>query len=772
MVQHAFRFNTPPSDKLTCILGEIFRLRFPGRTLVVVSTQALVNETCDEKRFRKSINSALNNIRDGVHDGLFTAELGEENWGIAHRILMPAFGPLSIQAMFDDMHDIASQLTLKWARQGPDTAIPVTDDFTRLTLDTLAVCSMGYRFNSFYSPELHPFVESMGDFLTEAGAKSRRPPLPSMFFRTKDQKYTADIKVMRDTAREVLETRKAGQSDRHDLLSAMIEGVDPKTGKKMTDESIMDNLITFLVAGHETTSGLLSFVLYELLQHPEAMRRAQKEVDEVCGRGAIRVEHLTRLPYINAVLRETLRLNATIPLFTVAAFEDTTLGGRYPVKAGEIILNLLASSHLDPKVFGPDSKEFRPERMFDEPFERITKEFPNCWKPFGNGMRACIGRPFAWQESLLVLAMLLQTFDFFLDPDYSLLFKQTLTIKPKDMYMRVSLREGLNPTSLQHRLAGQHTVKEEPLLATTSGSEQGNKIPLTVLYGSNSGTCESLSQRIATVAALHGFKITKIDCLDSTNGALPTGQPVLIITASYEGQPPHNADTFVKWVEDLEPGPQPLDGVCYSVFGCGNREWTQTFHRIPKLLDNRLAALGAKRVAALGLSDVSTSEVVTDFETWADAVFWPAMATRYNSNPAHKHDTGDLKVTMSAPRVAILRQKVEPGVVVHTERLTKACESKRAKKHLEIRLPQGMTYKPGDYLAVLPFNPRENVHRVLRHFCMPWDAQLTIRADDLIALPTNTAVAALDLLSSYVELAQPATKKVSFLTRNPACVHP
>ncbi|KAH7349219.1 cytochrome P450 [Pyrenochaeta sp. MPI-SDFR-AT-0127] len=728
--------------------GEIYRLRFPGRTLVVVSTQALVNETCNEKRFKKSINSALNNIREGVHDGLFTAELGEENWGIAHRILMPTFGPLSIQGMFDDMHDIASQLTLKWARQGPDTAIPVTDDFTRLTLDTLAVCSMGYRFNSFYSPELHPFVEAMGDFLTEAGAKPRRLPLPSMFFYNKDQKYEADIRVMRDTAREVLKTRQAGQNDRHDLLSAMMKRIDSKTGKKMTDESIMDNLITFLVAGHETTSGLLSFVFYELLKHPEAMRRAQKEVDEVCGRGAIKVEHMTRLPYISAVLRETLRLNATIPLFTVAAFEDTTLGGRYPVKAGEIILNLLASSHLDPKVFGADSNEFRPERMLDEPFERIAKEFPNCWKPFGNGMRACIGRPFAWQESLLVLAMLLQTFNFVLDPDYSLRFKQTLTIKPKDMHMRAILRQGLDPTSLQHRLAGQSILKGETPFTATSGSEQGNKIPLTVLYGSDSGTCESLSQRLATAAASHGFRITKIDCLDSANGALPTEQPVLIITASYEGQPPDNARNFVKWMEGLEKSSQPLNGVSYSAFGCGNREWTQTFHRIPKLLDTKLTALGAKQVAALGLSDVSTGRVVTDFETWADDVFWPAMATRYDSKPEPKNDTHGLKVTISATRVSTLRQKL----------LTKDCESKYMKKHLEIRLPEDMTYKPGDYLVVLPFNPRENVHRVLRRFRLPWDAQLDISADGPITFPTNASVAAHDILSSYVELSQPATK--------------
>ncbi|KAH6629738.1 cytochrome P450 [Boeremia exigua] len=739
--------------------GEAYRLRFPGRTVVIVSTQALVNETCDEKRFKKSINSALNNVRDGVHDGLFTARMGEENWGIAHRILMPAFGPLSIQGMFDDMHDIATQLTLKWARQGPDYAIPVTDDFTRLTLDTLALCSMGYRFNSYYQPELHPFVEAMGEFLTEAGEKPRRPPIPSMFYRTKDQKYEADIKVMRDTAREVLEARKEGHTDRHDLLAAMMKGVDPKTGKKMTDESIMDNLITFLIAGHETTSGLLSFVFYQLLKHPEAMQKAKEEVDDVCGRGPIKVEHMSRLPYINAVLRETLRINATIPLFTVEAFEDTTIGGKYPVKAGETIVNLLAKSQLDPKVFGSDANQFKPERMLDEPFERVTKEFPNCWKPFGNGMRGCIGRPFAWQESLLVMAMLLQTFTFVLEPDYTLGFKQTLTIKPKDMHMRAILRDDLDPTSLGHRLSGQPVSKNKATSKAAHAAHQGNGAPLTILYGSNTGTCESLAQRVATDATTHGFKVTKLDCMDSANGALPTDQPVLIITASFEGEAPDNAGHFIQWMEKQDKNSQSMKGVSYAVFGCGNREWTQTFHRIPKLVDTTLAELGAERLADIGLSDVSQGQVFSDFENWEDNVYWPALTARYDVKAEDQTDSPGVKVTISTPRASTLRQEVKAGVVVKTRVLTNESESDNLKKHLEIRLPEDMTYSPGDYLVVLPFNPRETVNRVLRRFSLPWDAQLEISAEGPTTLPTNTALPAQDILSSYVELSQPASKR-------------
>lgn len=287
--------------------------------MVPVSTYALVNELCDEKRFKKDVRGVLYQVREGVHDGLFTATGPEEtNWGIAHRVLMPAFGPMPINDMFDDMHDIICQLAMKWARHGPTHPIKVTDEFTRLALDTLALCSMDYRFNSFYHDEMHPFIEAMGAFLVESGNRARRA-LPAIFYREADRQLEKNIEIMRKTADDVLKARKEHPSDRKDLLAAMLDKVDRTTGQKMTDESITDNLsaythlsiisktetdectVTFLIAGHETTGGTLSFAFYNLLKHPDVYRRAQQEVDEVIGDGPITVEHVSKLQYIQAV---------------------------------------------------------------------------------------------------------------------------------------------------------------------------------------------------------------------------------------------------------------------------------------------------------------------------------------------------------------------------------------------------------------------------------------------------------------------------------------
>ncbi|KAF3765308.1 putative bifunctional P-450:NADPH-P450 reductase [Cryphonectria parasitica EP155] len=741
--------------------GELYRMRLPGQTILIASSHDLVNELCDEKRFPKTIQG-LREMRHGVHDGLLTAQTEEPNWGIAHRVLMPAFGPSSLPVWFDGMFDIASQLALKWARHGKDNPITVTEDFTRLTLDTIALCSMDFRFNSFYKENLHPFIKAMCDFLVETGNRASRMPLPSMFYKRKDRKFFSDIEVLRKTADEVLQARRSegGLDTRKDLLSVMLNGVDSKTGQRVSDQSILDNLITFLIAGHETTSGLLSFTFYHLITNPKAYQKAQEEVDSVCGQGPIKFEHLSKLSYISAVLREALRLNPTIPVFNVAAKKDEIVGGRYHIPAKELILLLLTRSHLDPKVYGEDAMEFNPDRMFDENFDHLNKEFPNCWKPFGNGARACIGRPFAWQEATLVVAMLLQNFNFTLDdPNYSLSLKQTLTVKPDGLQIRAALRNGLTATQLERNLAGTAAPLDSKSAALKDGLPRTTNITekathMSIYYGSNSGTCQSIAETLAANAFSRGFHARVVDIADSATGKLPPNEPVVIITASYEGQPPDNAARFVGWLETTEDG--DLTNVSYAVFGCGHRDWASTFHRVPKLVDAAMEKLGACRIAPLGLSDVAGGTMFTDFETWEDDVFWPAMIAKYG---AAVPEEPTLAVEVSSPRKSILHyQDVREASVVATSVLT-ADNASVKKRNMVIQLPLDTAYRAGDYLAVLPVNPRENVYRVLRHFRLPWDAHLKISANTLTPLPGDVAVPAAEVFGSYVELSQPATKR-------------
>lgn len=440
---------------------------------------------------------------------------------------------------------------------------------------------MGDRFNSFYHDEMHPFVKAMVGFLSGSGARARRPGFaPEMLYSKANQEYQSDIDELQKVALDLLKERRENPSTKKDLLNAMINGKDPKTGEKLSEEAIVRNMITFLIAGessrqrsqtrelikligHETTSGLLSFLMYELLNNPEAYSAAQKEVDEVVGKEKLTMEHLSKLPYITACLRETLRLHPTAPGFALTAKSDQVLGGKYPVKKGEVCLAVLPLIHRDPKVYGDDSEDFKPERMLDESFNKLP---PHSWKPFGNGMRACIGRPFAWQEALLCMATLLQTFRFTKsDPSYTLRIKTTLTIKPDNFHMRAELRDPDMIEELIGSLGGNQAKDSDKTKQRGDVEADPNADPLHILYGSNTGTCEALAQSLSSTASRHGYK-AKVATLDSAASGLSKDDPVVIITASYEGQPPDNAGHFCTWLDKVDK----VDGTKYAVFGVGN----------------------------------------------------------------------------------------------------------------------------------------------------------------------------------------------------------
>lgn len=276
------------------------------------------------------------------------------------------------------MHDIAKQLALSWARRGSSHRIDVTDDFTRLTLDSIALCAMGYRFNSFYQSDLHPYVNAMTTMLEGMAQRNSQLNLVSRW-QNIEGKIQAATAEMTEIAGQLVQERRANPNDKNDLLNAMINGNDPKTGEKMRDELIMSNMNTFLIAGHETTSGLLSYAMYHLLKDPAAYKAVQEEVDRVIGQDALQAHHLKDLKYINAVLRETLRLHPTAPAFTLTPKGDgPTSLGEYVIDGNLPITVLLLSLHLDPEVYGEDAKLFRPERMLDENFEKLPS---NAWKP-------------------------------------------------------------------------------------------------------------------------------------------------------------------------------------------------------------------------------------------------------------------------------------------------------------------------------------------------------------------------------------------------------
>lgn len=226
----------------------------------------------------------------------------------------------------------------------------------------------------------------------------------------------------------------------------------------------------------------------------------------------------------------------------------------------------------------------------------------------------------------------------------------------------------------------------------------------------------------------------------------------MIITSSYEGQPPDNAIHFVNWLQHL--GPDSLNGVKYSVFGVGHLEWTSTFHRVPRYVDEALEAAGAERDTEIGVCDVSRENPIGVFETWMDNSFWPSLQGTLPSGQGDPQAKATVNAYISTGEQATtLRHDVQLTTVKRTTVVTAAEEP--PKHQIEIELPEGTTYECGDYLAILPQNPEDNVRRMMAHFQLPLDSTITLRSPSFAPLPLDVPLSVYDLLRNYVELAQP-----------------
>lgn len=164
-------------------------------------------------------------------------------------------------------------------------------------------------------------------------------------------------------------------------------------------------------------------------------------------------------------------------------------------------------------------------------------------------------------------------------------------------------------------------------------------------------------------------------------------------------------------------------------------------------------------MAERGYADASTGDMFNDFDKWEDQMLWPSIRQDFGDNDANAEESSglDVEITASA-RSSKLHQDVREAIITNIKVLTR--EGEPPKRHIDIKLPTDMSYKAGDYLAILPLNQALTIRRVLQRFGLPWDAKMTIRPGQNTILPVGEPMSVFDLLAAYVELSQPATFKV------------
>lgn len=341
-----------------------------------------------------------NLLRPAIGDSLFIAEGAHWRW--QRRAAAPAFSHRNMMNLAPVMTRAAERSAERIKAAGP-RAINFLDEMVSLTFDVISDVTFSGD-EGFDRGAVHKAIDS---YIAEAGKLSLFDilGLPDWVPRPGRVFSTGGVKQMKRVADHAIEARAArGADEVPDLLDLLLAGEDPETKRQMNISELRDNLLTFIVAGHETTALTLAWSLYLLAFDQDVQDKARAEVQTVLSGRSASGEDVAQLPYIRQIVDEALRLYPPAGMVSRTALAKDTLCGREILPGDTVILPIYAL-HRNHQLW-EDPDRFDPDRWSGDKPERYA------YLPFGDGPRICIGASFAIQEAVIVLATLLSRFRF------------------------------------------------------------------------------------------------------------------------------------------------------------------------------------------------------------------------------------------------------------------------------------------------------------------------------------------------------------------------
>jgi cytochrome P450 len=371
-----------------------------------------------------------NVLRRIMGNGVFIAE--DEVWQRQRKLVAPAFHALRIRAYAETMATYTREMVGRW-REGEVRRLD--QDLTQLTLRIIAKT----MFNVDLVADAERIGRLMGVLLETGEAQlDSAYPLPNWAPTPVNRRQNAALRELHDLLRGIIRQRQASGRDEGDLLSMLVQARD-EDGRPMSEAQMIDECVTLVTAGHDTTAVALMWVWLLLGKHPEAAARLYEEVDGRLAGQPLTFEKLADLPYTEMVVKETLRLFPPAFSFGRAPTEDIAfeLNGReYAFRKGATLIISTMAMHRLPEYF-PEPERFRPERWAaGEP-----QPPKYAYLPFGAGPRVCLGNMFAMMEAQVVLATMAQHVRLTPEPEMGLTWEPLITLRPQSpVKMRVACR--------------------------------------------------------------------------------------------------------------------------------------------------------------------------------------------------------------------------------------------------------------------------------------------------------------------------------------------
>ena len=397
--------------------GDIFYYRAGWIHVYFLNSPELIESVLvtNQQNFRK--DRVIQNSRWFLGQGLLTSEGGE--WLRQRRLSQPAFHRERLALYARIINGCAEEMLDSW-KDGENR--DVHQEMMQLTLRVVAKV----LFSVDVKNESKEVAAALNLLMKHSsGARMLLPPwvryLPLPFLI----RVRRAVRQLDEVVYRIIRERRRSENDNGDLLSMLMSARD-EDGSRMTDRQLRDEVMTFLLAGHETTALSLSWAWFLLSENPEAENKLHHELARVLDGKNPSFEDLPRLCYTEAVVKESVRLYPPAWSLARTAAEDFEIGG-YLVPAGSNVVMSQWIMHRDPRFF-PSPEQFDPGRWFEEHTQRLPRF---AYFPFGGGPRYCVGASFAMMEATLLLAAIAQRFRLRMVPGHKVVPLPSITLRPK-----------------------------------------------------------------------------------------------------------------------------------------------------------------------------------------------------------------------------------------------------------------------------------------------------------------------------------------------------
>jgi cytochrome P450 len=382
------------------VYGDDFVATPPGRLKRAwVTSPALIKAVLLDERdkFRKLTQIRL--LGPLLGRGLLTSEGADWKW--QRQAAAPLFRPQELASFVPAFVRCAERATTRWNAERGAHVRSMDAEMNRLTLEIVAQTLLPGGDDAFMAT-LQRSVARMQrsggwDILYASMNLPRWMPRPGMY-RSRVESHR-----MREAVAVRLRAHRADRAGEGDLVARLIAARDPETGRAMDEGQLVDNLLTFYLAGHETTAKAIAWTLYLLTRSPDWCAALEEEIDRVTGGSPVEASHLGRLERVQQVVKESMRLYPPVPMMSRQAVADARIGD-HAIAAGTSVLIPIYAIHRHAARW-ERPHEFDPTR-FEGERERSIPRYQ--YMPFGAGPRICIGMPFAMMEATAVIATLLQ----------------------------------------------------------------------------------------------------------------------------------------------------------------------------------------------------------------------------------------------------------------------------------------------------------------------------------------------------------------------------